>query len=80
MTVAICLKLVQDKAESVQTGVQPCFVLIVVAQASEEEGSPLQDDFIALEGYKMPLKVQELSDALDLVPVSKRDCVEHGSV
>ena len=24
----------------------------------------------------MPLKVQELSDALDLVPV-KRDCVEH---
>ena len=25
----------------------------------------------------MPLKVQELSDALDLVPVSKRDCVEH---
>ena len=48
-----------------------------IAQASEEEGSPLQDDFIALEGPKMPLKVQELSDALDLVPVSKRDCVEH---
>ena len=25
----------------------------------------------------MPLKMQEISDALDLVPVSKRDCVEH---
>ena len=25
----------------------------------------------------MPLKVQEISDALDLVPVSKRDFVEH---
>ena len=48
-----------------------------IAQAPEEEGSPLQDDFIALEGPKMPLKVQEISDALDLVPVSKRDCVEH---
>ncbi len=51
-----------------------------IAQAPEEEGSPLQDDFIALEGPKMAklaLKVQEISDALDLVPVSKRDCVEH---
>ncbi len=47
-----------------------------IAQAPEEEGSPLQDDFIALEGPKMPLKVQEISDALDLVPVSNRDCVE----
>ena len=48
-----------------------------IAQAPEEEGLPLQDDFIALEGPKRPLKVQEISDALDLVPVSKRDCVEH---
>jgi len=51
-----------------------------IAQAPEEEGSPLQDDFIALEGPKMAklaLKVQDISDALDLVPVSKRDCVEH---
>ena len=41
-----------------------------IAQAPEEEGSPLQDDFIALEGPKMAklaLKVQEISDALDLV-------------
>ena len=51
-----------------------------IAQASEEEGSPLQDDFIALECPKMAklaLKVQEISDALDLVPVSRRDCVKH---
>ena len=26
---------------------------------------------------KLSMKVQEISDALDLVPVSKRDCVEH---
>ena len=26
---------------------------------------------------KLSLKVQKNSDALDLVPVSKRDCVEH---
>ena len=26
---------------------------------------------------KLSLKVQKISDALDLVPVSKRDCVEH---
>ena len=48
-----------------------------IAQAPEEEGLPFQDDFIALKGLKMPLKVQEISDALDLVPVSKRGCVEH---
>ena len=29
------------------------------------------------EGPDMPLKVQELSDALYLVLVSKRDCVKH---
>ena len=51
-----------------------------IAQASEEEGSPVEDDFVILEGPKMAklsLKVQKISDALDLVPVSKRDYVEH---
>ena len=51
-----------------------------IAQTPEEEGSPLQDGFIALECPKMAklaLRVQEISDALDLVPVSKRCCVEH---
>ena len=51
-----------------------------IVQASGEEGSPLQDGFIALECPKMAklaLKVQEVHDAMDLVPVSKRDCVEH---
>lgn len=51
-----------------------------VAQASEEEGSPVGDDFVIPEEPKMAklsLKVQKISDALDLVPVSKRDCVEH---
>ena len=50
-----------------------------IAQAPEEEGSPLQDEFIALECPKMAklaLKMQEISDALDLVPVSDRCCVE----
>ena len=50
-----------------------------ITQAPAEEGSPLQDDFIALECPKMAklaLKVPEVSDAMDLVPVSKRDCVE----
>ena len=48
-----------------------------VAQASEEEGSSLQDDFIVLESpqmAKMSLKVANISDALDLV---KREHVEH---
>ena len=38
------------------------------------------DDFVILEGpemAKLSHKVQEISDALDLVLVSKRDCVEH---
>ncbi len=51
-----------------------------VAQASEEEGSSLQDDFIVLESphmAKLSLKVANISDALDLVPVSKRQDVEH---
>ena len=51
-----------------------------IAQAFEEEGSPLGDDFVIPEGpemAKLSLKVQKISDALDLVPVSKRDCVEH---
>ncbi|DBA82520.1 TPA: hypothetical protein ACH3X2_000744 [Trebouxia sp. C0005] len=50
-----------------------------VAQGCEEEGSPLQDDFIVHEGPKMAklaLKVQEIIDALDLVPVCKKDCVD----
>ena len=51
-----------------------------IAQASEEEGSPVKDDFVILEGpemEKLSHKVQEISDALDLVPVSKRDYVEY---
>ena len=51
-----------------------------LAQASEEEGSPLGNDFVIPAGpeiAKLSLKVQKISDALDLVPVSKRDCVEH---
>ena len=51
-----------------------------IAQAPEEENSPVGDDFVILEGPQMPklsLKMQQISDALDLVPVSKRDCVEH---
>ena len=51
-----------------------------IAQAPGEEGSPLQHDFIALECPKMAklaFKVQEVSDAMDLILVSKRDCVEH---
>ncbi len=48
------------------------------AQASEEEGSPLHDDSIILEGPEMAnLKVAKISDALDLVPVCKRELVEH---
>ena len=51
-----------------------------IAHASEEEGSPIGGDFVICEGpgmAKLSLKVQKISDALDLVPVSKRDCVEH---
>ena len=51
-----------------------------IAQACEEEGSPIGGDFVICEGpemAKLSLKVQKISDALDLVPVSKRDCVEH---
>ena len=49
-----------------------------MAQASEEEGSPLHDDSIILEGPEMAnLKVGKISDALDLVPVCKRELVEH---
>ena len=49
-----------------------------MAQTSEEEGSPLQDDSIILEGPEMAnLKVTKISDALDLVPVCKRELVEH---
>ena len=51
-----------------------------IAQAPEEEGSPVGDDFVILEGpqmAKLSLKMQQISDALDLVPVSTRDCVEH---
>ena len=48
-----------------------------IAQASEEEGSPVGDDFVIPEDPEMAelsLKMQKISD---LVPVSKRDCVEH---
>ena len=51
-----------------------------IAQASDEEGSPVGDDIVNPEDPQMARlshKVQEISDALDLVPVSKRDCVEH---
>ena len=51
-----------------------------VKQGCEEEGSPLGDDFVIPEGpemAKLSLKVQKIYDALDLVPVSQRDCVEH---
>ena len=51
-----------------------------VAQASEENGSAVGDDFVMPEDPEMAelsLEVQKISDALDLVPVSKRDCVEH---
>jgi len=51
-----------------------------IAQASGEEGSPVGHDFVNPEDPQMARlshKVQEISDALDLVPVSKRDCVEH---
>ena len=51
-----------------------------VAQAPEEEGSPVGDDFVIPDGpemAKLSLKMQKIFDALDLVPVSKRDCVEH---
>ena len=49
-----------------------------VAQAPEEEGSPVGDDFVIPDGpemAKLSLKMQKIFDAL--VPVSKRDCVEH---
>ncbi len=51
-----------------------------MAQASEEEGSPLQDEFLGLEGpqmAKLSLKAANISDALDLGPVSEREHVEH---
>ena len=48
------------------------------AQASEEEGSPLQNDSSVLEGPEMAkLKVAKIFDALDLVAVCKREIVEH---
>lgn len=51
-----------------------------IQQASEEEGLPLQDDFVVLEGpgmAKLSLRMTKISAALDLVPVSKRQLVEH---
>ena len=43
-----------------------------IAQASEEEGSPLQGDSIVLEGPEMAtLKVAKISDALDFVLCAK---------
>ena len=49
-----------------------------VAQVSEEEGSPLQNDSSVLEGPEMAkLKVAKIVDALDLVPAWKRGIVEH---
>jgi len=50
-----------------------------IQQACEEEGLPLQDDFVVPEGpemAKLSLKVTKISAALDLVPVSKRQLVE----
>ncbi len=50
-----------------------------IQQACEEEGLPLQDDFVGPEGpelAKLSLKVTKISAALDLVPVSKRQLVE----
>ena len=49
-------------------------------QNIEEEGLPLQGDFIVLEDSqmaKLSLKVGDITNALDLVPVSKREYVEH---
>ena len=51
-------------------------------QAAEEEGLALQDDFVVLEAPKMAklsLQVLNISDALDLVPVSNRKTVEHAT-
>ena len=51
-----------------------------LVQSGSEEGTAVDDGFIVPEGprmAKLSMKVQEISDALDLVPVSKRDCVEH---
>ena len=50
-----------------------------IAQATEEEGLPVQGDFIVLEDSqmaKLSLKVADISDALYRVPVSKREYVE----
>ena len=51
-----------------------------IQQAAEEEGSPLKDDFVVLEGpgmAKLSLKVKKISDALDLVPLNNRKGVEN---
>ncbi len=50
-----------------------------IQQASEEEGLPLQDEFVVPEGpgmAKLSLKLTKISAVLDLVPVSKRQLVE----
>ena len=51
-----------------------------IAEQDIAQGCLPQDDFIALEDpeiAKLSLKVQDICDALDLVPVSRRDCIEH---
>ena len=50
-----------------------------IQQASEEEGLPLQDKFVVLEGpgmAKLSLKLTKVSAALDMIPVSKRQLME----
>ena len=51
-----------------------------LAHSCSEEGTVVDDGFVVPEGPRMAklcIKMQEISDALDLVPVSQRDCVEY---
>lgn len=51
-----------------------------LAHSCSEEGTVVDDGFVVPEGPRMAklcIKMQEISDALDLVPVSERDCVEY---
>ena len=51
-----------------------------LAHSCSEEGTVVDDGFVVPEGPRMAkqcIKMQEISDALELVPVSQRDCVEY---
>ena len=75
----------QDKQKTLKDDVDTDLYAVNIAeqdlaQASEEEGSPVGDDFAMPEDpemAKLSLQVHKISAALDLVPVSKRGCVEH---